>query len=386
VTVVDFTSSLYLGFEHPSDAVPPWRRLTAGAPAALREPSGAPALARRLAALVGGERGLLMPSTLHLFVDLFLNGLPGAAIFRDEALYPVACWGIALAEARGTPTTLLPHLGGDTVDARWLRQRTPFGFTPVIVTDGFCTGCGREAPLRRYVEAVERAGGGLVVVDDTQALGVLGSNPSPEAPFGIGGGGAVQRQGLAGAPAILVGASLAKAFGVPLAVLVGPAARISALMETSETRVHTSPPAAPLIEAAKMALLEARRGGAILRGRLARHIAAFRQGIGQLGLEATGGLFPVQSIAFAAKQDQDRDGEVLRMHQALAALGVRTVVSRAACRRRCSLTFVIRANHRSEHVARAVSALRDTLRTGRRGITNWSFLGEPSEPRTGVLP
>ena len=35
--VVDFTSSLYLGLEHPSTSIASWRRLTTGAPAAVLE-------------------------------------------------------------------------------------------------------------------------------------------------------------------------------------------------------------------------------------------------------------------------------------------------------------------------------------------------------------
>jgi 8-amino-7-oxononanoate synthase len=354
--VFDFTSSLYLGLEHPSTSLAPWRRLTSGAPAALVESRSAVRVASELAALVGGTRGLLMPSTLHLFVDLFMNGLPRAALFWDEALYPVASWGIELAAARGTPSTAMPHLG-HRIDDRWLRLRTPRGFAPVIVTDGFCIGCGRQAPLRHYFEAVRRCGG-MVIVDDTQALGLFGANPSSDAPFGVGGGGSVRHQDLTGAP-ILVGASLAKAFGVPLAILVGSSPVISALIERSETRVHTSPPSAALIAAAAAALHHTRRYGASLRSALARRIVAFRRGLADLGLEATGGLFPVQSIALS---DVDGADETMRAHRALALRGVRTVVSRPGCRRRRLLTFVIRANHRWDHLSRALHVLGDTLR------------------------
>jgi 8-amino-7-oxononanoate synthase len=360
--VVDFTSSLYLGLEHPSASLLPWRRLTTGAPAALVEPRGGARVARELAALVGGAQALLMPSTLHLFIDLFTNGLPGTALFWDEALYPVACWGIELAGARGAPTMALPHLGPE-IDDRWLRRHTPPGLRPVIVTDGFCTGCGREAPLRRYVEAVQGSGG-MVVIDDTQALGVFGAKPSSEVPFGVGGGGSLRRQGLAGAP-VLVGASLAKAFGVPLAVLVGPSKLISVLMDKSETRVHTSPPSAPLIEAAKAALLHTTRYGANLRQALAHRIAAFRRGVEDLGVEASGGLFPVQSLVLPQVEGQD---DTMRTHQALAVHGVRTVVSRPGCRRRRSLTFVIRANHRWDHLAHALHVLGATLRPEHRRL------------------
>jgi 8-amino-7-oxononanoate synthase len=68
---LDFTSALYLGLGHASASLRPWDQLTTGAPAALVEPSDANAVARRVAALQGCERGLLAPSALHLFWDLF---------------------------------------------------------------------------------------------------------------------------------------------------------------------------------------------------------------------------------------------------------------------------------------------------------------------------
>ena len=68
--MLDFTSALYLGLSHESWRLPGWDRLTLGKPAALESPPGAREVERDLAALVGCERALLAPSTLHLFGDL----------------------------------------------------------------------------------------------------------------------------------------------------------------------------------------------------------------------------------------------------------------------------------------------------------------------------
>jgi 8-amino-7-oxononanoate synthase len=374
--VADFTSSLYLGLEHPSSSVAPWRRLTTGAPAALVESEPAVALAEALAALVGGEQAVLMPSTLHVFVDLLASGLPDAALFWDRALYPVAAWGVELAAARGVPTARLPHLA-EEVDEAWLARRTPHGRRPVIVTDGFCTGCGRAAPLRRLVEAVERLGG-LVVIDDTQALGLFGRGASAAAPFGVGGGGSLRRQALEGAP-VIVGASMAKAFGVPVAVAVGPASLISAFVRRSQMRVHTSPPSTPLIHAAHAALAHAARQGDDLRVRLANHITAFRRGMAEIGLEPQGGLFPAQSLRLRGS-DPDADDETMRVHERLSCMGVGSVITRAGCRRRRVLTFLIRANHRRVQIAHALDALRVSL-TG--GVGAASLAPSVHEPSTG---
>ena len=53
------------------------------------------------------------------------------------------------------------------------------GCQPVILTDGYCPACRQVSPLAAYARAIEPAGG-LVIVDDTQALGVLGTRgPTP---------------------------------------------------------------------------------------------------------------------------------------------------------------------------------------------------------------
>ena len=64
------------------------------------------------------------------------------------------------------------------------RRRRPGGRL-VVVTDGWCTGCNRPAPLRE-LERIVRDHGGVLVVDDTQAVGILGSRPGRA--FGDGDG------------------------------------------------------------------------------------------------------------------------------------------------------------------------------------------------------
>src|SRR5580693_5658658 len=89
----DFTSALYLGFEHASWSLPGWARLTLGKPAALEEVPGTFRVQRELAALIGCERVLMGSSTLHLFCDLFgMLARRNVALWIDEATYPIARW------------------------------------------------------------------------------------------------------------------------------------------------------------------------------------------------------------------------------------------------------------------------------------------------------
>src|SRR4051812_46557747 len=98
--MLDFTSALYLGMTHPSASLAPWQALTLGRPAALEEPPGAGQVAADLARLTGAEAGLLFPSTLHLFRDLFRcvvtaanpAAARGVVLLMDTQAYPIARW------------------------------------------------------------------------------------------------------------------------------------------------------------------------------------------------------------------------------------------------------------------------------------------------------
>ena len=107
--MLDFTSSLYLGFRHSHDALRPWAQLTTGRPAALEPAPEAVALAQDLAQLLGCGRAVLAPSTLHLFWDLFdVLARARIAIYADAGTYPIARYGVERAAAKGVPTSTFP--------------------------------------------------------------------------------------------------------------------------------------------------------------------------------------------------------------------------------------------------------------------------------------
>jgi len=348
--VLDFTSALYLGFDHAWSDLPGWDRLTLGKPAALESPPGAPAVERDLAALVGCERALLAPSTLHVFGDLFTI-LAGREVnyFLDDGTYPVARWGAERAVAVGRPVRFFPRH-----DARALREaiaradRKP----PVVVADGFCLACGSSAPIDAYLKCTAHLNG-LVVVDDTQALGILGRNPTPLAPFGRGGGGSLPNAGVRDAR-IVVASSLAKAFGAPLAVLAGSQELVAEFENRSTTRVHCSPPSVAAIAAAGRALALNRRWGDRLRWRLAQLVARFRRGLSRINLPAAAGLFPVQPL------NMPRGVQAGAVHRALLDRGIQAVLHRdnGSGER---ISFVLTARHESSQIDHAVMCVMDII-------------------------
>jgi 8-amino-7-oxononanoate synthase len=362
VTTLDFTSALYLGLRHPSRSLRPWERLSAGAPAALTEPPGARAVTAELAALPGCAAATLAPSTLHLFWDLFevLGRCGDVCIHLDSHTYPVARWGVERMACRGVPARRFRHHDPDALcrAASAASAAARGGRRPLVVTDGFCPACGRAAPLPAYLEIV-RGLDGLLIIDDTQALGVLGAEPRPGRPYGGGGGGSLRWHGISG-PEILVGASLAKGFGAPVAALSGAPELIERFESGGETRVHCSPPSAANLRAAEHALAVNRRHGEALRHRLARAVTHFRARLSELGLPCAGGLFPVQTLA-----DEAADAVVL--HGRLRDRGVRAVLHTPRAHERPRLSFLITAAHRPSELDGAADALAAAVRIARPG-------------------
>jgi 8-amino-7-oxononanoate synthase len=340
MSMADFCSALYLGMRHPARMLPAWRQLTLGKPAALQEAVGAGQLAAELAQLQGCEAALLMPSTLHLFWDLFgmLAGGAGLVLLVDAGTYPIARWGAQQAVARGIPLGVFPRADAARAEelAHGWHKR---GRRPVLLADGYCPGASRAPPLAEYARIVQRHDGYLVL-DDTQVLGLSG----------VAGGGSVSAHGIdCGVVKVLVGASLAKGFGVPLAVLAGSRAMLRKVDAMSQTRRHCSPPSAAAIAAGRNALRINRSHGDRLRARLARSVLQLRAGFAEMGVNSGGGAFPVQAVSLQAQ------GQLARVHAGLARDGVHVVPQLSGS---CGvLSFLLRADHRAQEVSHALASL-----------------------------
>jgi 8-amino-7-oxononanoate synthase len=329
---VDATSALFLGLRHGGVA---WPQLTTGVPAALREPAAARRVGRLAAGLHGADAGLVARSALHALVDV-LGGLPrrGDVIALDAAGYPLARWAARLATENGVVVRSYPHH----------HPPRPVGRGRLfVVTDGWCAGCGRPAPLGALRDRA-RDGHGTLVVDDTLALGVLGAGPG----FGDGSG-TLHWCGLDHSDVVVV-ASLAKAFGAPLAVITGAVGTIEAL-RAGYNRVHSSPPSAADLAAAEAALLDP-AGCAARRHRLFGHVLALRAGLRAAGVPVHGLPFPVVSVPFP---DVSRARAAWRR---MRAAGVRGLVQTPGCRRGALLSVLLRADHRAGELDRIVRELR----------------------------
>jgi 8-amino-7-oxononanoate synthase len=349
--MIDFTSALYLGLTHPAWSLRPWAQLTTGRPAALGTTAAEMSVARALAALTGCEAASLRSSTLHAFWDVFGTLGTNSTILVDAGAYPIAQWGAQRAAARGTAIRIFEHYDADGL--RRTVGRMASRLRPVVVADGFCPLCGRPAPVEHYVHVVEERGGWLVL-DDTQPLGILGKSPSASAPYGHGGGGSLQFQNVTSRHVLLV-SSLAKAFGVPVAMLAGTATMIRSLEQQSETRVHTSPPSAAVIHAAMRAVEVNAAVGDVLRARLRRAVAKFRSLVSAAGMRIIGGLFPVQTVLPVRGVDSRR------LYDRLLRSGVRGVLRRSR-HPDGTVMLLITARHTMHELRLAAHALACAIR------------------------
>jgi len=349
--MLDFRSSLYLGLHHPSRSLAPWDRLTTGVPAALGEPPAAWLVAAALARLQGCERAIVARSTLHAFLDCFaVLGGRDRPVLVDTGAYPIAGWAAGAALAR--PVVRFGHHDPDDLRRRLRRLRRP-----LVVCDGLCPGCGAVAPLAGYLELTDRHGG-LLLIDDTQALGVLGRRDRP-GPYGTGGGGSPAWAGVGG-PRVLVVASLAKGLGAPLAAIAGGAGPLGRLADGRPARVHASPPSTADLHAAWHALDANRRVGEARRERLRALVARLRRRLVERGVAICGGPFPVQSLPAMPPP------AAARIAAALDAHGMRAVLQRPRCRDGATVTLLVNADHTAGEIDRVVDALAGALGATRR--------------------
>ena len=167
----------------------------------------------------------------------------------------------------------------------------------VVVTESVFSVDGDLAPLRTLHEAC-RAHGALLLVDEAHAVGVLG-------PSGAGG---VAAAGLAGAPDVVVVATLSKSLGAAGGVVAGPAELRAHLVDTGRTFIYDTalPPAVAAGATAALRLLRAGDGlRATLASRAAFAVAALR-GAGLAVVEPAGGVLsiaapgPEAAVAWAA--------------------------------------------------------------------------------------
>ncbi|WP_199511063.1 8-amino-7-oxononanoate synthase [Nucisporomicrobium flavum] len=173
----------------------------------------------------------------------------------------------------------------------------------VFVTESVFSVDGDLAPLAD-LHAVTSAHGALMLVDDAHALGILG-------PEGAGG---VAAAGLAGAPDVVVTATLSKSLGGAGGVVAGPEALVRHLVDTGRTFIYDTAPPPAVVAGVRAAVRVARsaddrrrllaeRAATTVRTLSAAGFAVSTPAAGVLSVPAPG---PEAALAWAA-DCRDRD-------------------------------------------------------------------------------
>lgn len=261
-TVVDMAGNDYLGLAlHPEVVAAATRALDAyglgatGSRLVRGSTDEHAALEAELAGWLGAEQALVFSSG-YLANMAAVRGLAprGTLLVSDAYNHASLIDGCKIS---GAETTIAPHASPAEVAAR-LDARTG-GQPAVVVTESVFSVDGDLAPLAE-LHAATSARDALLLVDDAHALGLLAAE----------GAGGVVAAGIAGAPDVIVTATLSKALGGAGGVVAGPATFIRHLIDTGRTFIYDTAPPPAVIAGVRAALRVARSAGdrrAVLRER-----------------------------------------------------------------------------------------------------------------------
>lgn len=199
-------------------------------------------LEEALAAFTGTDDALVFSSgyTANLGAVTALSGR-GALVVSDVAAHASLVDAARLSRARVAVTRCSDPAAVDAVLAARDEDRA------VVVVDGVDSVDGRLAPLVALY-AVCRARGAVLLVDDAHGLGVRG-------PDAAAGRGLVAEVGLAGAPDLVLTATLSKSLGSQGGVVLADRAVVRHLVDTARSFVFDTG-LAPAAAGAALAALE----------------------------------------------------------------------------------------------------------------------------------
>jgi 8-amino-7-oxononanoate synthase len=313
---LDFASCNYLGLDLDPRIIaavepelrrwgthPSWARLCCS-PDLYEE------LERRLAALLGAEDALVLPTISLVAVGLIpAVTCKGALIAADKFVHKVNHDGCRLArDMNGAVLGSFRHDDPASLEALLVAHRD----APVrlVVIDGVLSVTGRVPNLRAIVDLARRHDA-LVYIDDAHGFGVLGEDPTPDRPFGRRGNGVLRHLDL-GYDNVLYVSGLSKAYS-SLAAFIACPRKLKTFLKCTVTSYAVSgpvPTAALATALAGLALNDAE--GDAWRDRLHAYTNAILEGYRGLGIPTDNDNgFPIVSAYVGSAERVRRGGELL---------------------------------------------------------------------------
>ncbi|MFI7003233.1 8-amino-7-oxononanoate synthase [Nocardia sp. NPDC050175] len=247
---IDLASNDYLGLvRHPEvidgaiEAVRRWGTGSTGSRLVTGTTIEHELLETELAEFVGAETGLVFASgyAANLGVVTALAGR-GALVVSDAGSHASLVDACRLSRAR---IEVAAHGDVDAVD-RLLAARTEE--RALVLTDSVFSADGDLAPLAE-LHRVTRARGAVLIVDEAHGLGVRGE----------GGRGLVHELGLAGAPDLVITATLSKSLAAQGGVVLASERVRAHLIDAARTFIFDTGLAPAAVGAARAALRVLRR-------------------------------------------------------------------------------------------------------------------------------
>lgn len=228
-------------------------------------------LERDLASAKQAERSLLFSSGYAANVGT-ISALSPDVLFSDELNHASIVDGCRLADAE---TVVYDHCSPAALaEAMVARGREADGDESwLVVTDSVFSMDGDVAPLDELCDVAERYGAWMMV-DEAHATGLY-----------EGGGGIVQRDGLADRVQVQMG-TLSKALASQGGYVAGSESLVEHLVNAARSFVFSTGLAPPAVGAAREALRIAREGRR--RRRLWENVSLLRDGLESLGYEVLG--------------------------------------------------------------------------------------------------
>ena len=353
--LVDLASVNYLGLDldpEVMDSIQPMIRRWGVHPSwtrAVASPAPYELLEARLAQLTGARDTLVFPniSLLHLGVLPLLVGR-GTLVVEQTSHQSIQV-AADTARAQGAEVRRFNFQDLSTLESALQAARPD---KRIVALDGVYSMSGDLPPLGDIADLAEKFGA-EVYVDDAHGLGVIGSDPTPQNPYGNGGGGIVKHLGLDPERFIYV-SGLSKSFSSMAAFITLRNSEERHLLQQAGSIIFSGPvPVASLATAIKGLEINQKRGGE-LRARL---LAVTRQVIASVdsaGLQRSSTTeFPIVNVVIGSLRPVVHASRLMWDEGVLLTPSVFP----AAPLNRGGLRMSLTASHSDEELAKADRAI-----------------------------
>jgi 8-amino-7-oxononanoate synthase len=330
--LADFASCNYLGFDLDEEIIaavpsylerwgthPSWSRML-GSPVLYEE------IEARLAALLGAEDALVLPTITHIHMSVVPVLAGEGTIFFDGRAHKTLYDGCALARSHGATMKRFPHEDVERLEELLRSDWTEPG---LICMDGLNSMTGNAPDLATFAR-LAREYDALLYVDDAHGFGVIGERAADElCDYGRRGNGVVRHLGETYENVVLVGA-LSKAYSSLLAFLACPTALKRLLKTTAAPYTFSGPSPVASLATVLLGLTVNERRGDQLRAEVHRMTYRVLDRVHELGLSTPNESgYPIVEISLPSPEDIDEAGDLLFEHGIYVTMTPYPLVPRA---------------------------------------------------------